>query len=98
MIWLETSDTSSLVEVMKSLIIGKKKPKAIEIPNGILKYLTKEWETLSAEDAENDKDTLKIYEGNFKDWGLLIIILIVIPVGLVRQCYENEHEYWNKKV
>ena len=71
----------------------KGKPKAIKITKGTLKYLTKEWETLNEEDTESDKDKLKIYEGNFKDWGLLIISLTDTPVGLVRQCYENEHEY-----
>ena len=32
--------------------------------------------------------------GNSKAWGFLIIRLLDIPFGLVKQCDENEHESW----
>ena len=35
---------------------------------------------------------MKIYEGNSKAWDFIIISLIDIPFGLVRQCNENSHD------
>ena len=35
---------------------------------------------------------MKIYEGNYKAWYFIIIILTDKLVGLVRQCDENAHE------
>ena len=35
---------------------------------------------------------MEIYEGNSKAWYLLIITLLDIPFGIVRQCDENAHE------
>ena len=49
-----------------------------------MKYLIKEWEIPSEEDAEIDEYQLKIYEGNSKAWDLLIISLIDISFELVR--------------
>ena len=57
-----------------------------------MKYLTKEWEIPSEEDVEDDEDKLKIYEGNYKAWNFLIIILIGISFRLVRKCDLNLHE------
>ena len=37
---------------------------------------------------------MNIYEGNYKAWDFLIIILIGIPCGLVRQCDKNAHYSW----
>ena len=74
MIYLEPSDASSLVVVMK-ILMGGKKTKAIERHTGILDYLTKEWYIPIEEDVEDDEDKLKIYEGNCKAWDLLIISL-----------------------
>ena len=72
----------------------KRKSKEIEGHKGILNYPTKQWEITSEDDAENDKDKLKIYEVNSKAWGLLIISLTDIPFGLVKQCDENAQESW----
>ena len=54
-----------------------------------MKYLTKEWEIPSEEDLEDDEDKPKIYEGNYKAWNFLIIILIGISFSLVRKCDLN---------
>ena len=35
---------------------------------------------------------MKIYDENSNAWDLLIIILIDIPFGLVRNCYENSQD------
>ena len=37
-------------------------------------------------EADNDKDKMKIYEGNSKAWGLLIINLTDISFGFFGQC------------
>ena len=44
----------------------KEKSKEISRHKGILKYLTKEVEILTEEEAGNDKDKIKIYEGKSK--------------------------------
>ena len=72
----------------------ERKTKAIARHKGILNYLTKEWDISSEEDAESDKNKLKIYEVNSKAWYLLIISLAYIPFGLVMQCDNNAHETW----
>ena len=41
---------------------------------------------------------MKIYEGNSKAWGFLIIILTDIAFGLVRQCDENAHYAWKSLI
>ena len=70
----------------------KENTKSITRHKGILKYLTKEVYVPTEDEAENDEDKLKIYEGKSKAWGLLIISLADIPLGLFRQCDENAHE------
>ena len=57
-----------------------------------MKYLTREWDITDEEYLEDDEDKMKIYEGKYKAWEFLIIILIDIPFGLVRQCDKNAHE------
>ena len=42
----------------------KEKIKSIARDESILKYITKQWDFTSEEDAENDEYPLKIYEGN----------------------------------
>ena len=71
-----------------------KKNKAISRHKGILKYLTKDVEIPTEEEAENDEDKTKIYEGISKKWDLLIISSTEINFGLVRQCDENTHDAW----
>ena len=56
--------------------------------------MTKEVETPTEDEAYNDEDKMKIYEGNSKAWDFLIIGLTDIPFGLVRHCDENSHESW----
>ena len=63
----------------------KNNTKEIVRHKGTIKYLTNKCEITTEEDVENDTDLLKIYEGNIKDWNLLITILIDIRFGLVRQ-------------
>ena len=91
--WMELSDTSISVAVMTSFM-SEKKTKAIVSHKDILKYLTKEWEITSEEDAEDEKDKIKIYEGKSKAWGLIIINMKDIPSGLVTQCDEDAHRSW----
>ena len=64
------------------------KEKAITRHKGILKYLTKEVEIPTEDEAYNDEDKMKIYEGNSKAWDILIVSLTDIPFGLVRKCDE----------
>ena len=54
---------------------SEKKTKAIEIHEDILTYLTKEWEILKEEDAEDDPYQPNICKGNSKTWDFLIISL-----------------------
>ena len=91
--WMELSDTSISVAVMTSFM-SEKKTKAIVSHKDILKYLTKEWEITSEEDAEDEKDKIKIYEGKYKACGLIIINLKDIPSKLVTQCDEDAHRSW----
>ena len=72
----------------------KKKTKSIFKHKGILKYLTKEVETLTEEEAENYEDKMKIYEGNSKAWYFLIIILTDIHFGMFRQFDDIAHDTW----
>ena len=53
--------------------------------------MTKEVDIPTEDKSYNDEDKMKIYEGNSKAWGLLIISLIDISSGLVRQCDNNSH-------
>ena len=53
--------------------------------------MTKEVETPTEDEAYNDEDKMKIYEGNSKACHLLIISLIDINDGLVWQCDDNSH-------
>ena len=69
-----------------------RKTKAIARHKGILKYLTKELEITSEEDAENNEYQLNIYVGNINTWDFIIIILIYIPFRLVRNFNEDTHE------
>ena len=70
----------------------KEKKKAIYRHKGILKYLTKQVEITTKYEAENDEDKMKIYEGNSKEWDLLIIRLTDTPFVTVSQCDENAHD------
>ena len=63
----------------------KEKTKAIYGHKGIIKYLTKEVEIPTEDEAENYEDKIKIYEGKSKAWYFLIISLADIPFGLARQ-------------
>ena len=56
----------------------KENTKEISRHKGILKYLTKEVEIPTEEEAKNE-DNMKIYKGNSKAWDFLIIILTDIP-------------------
>ena len=56
--------------------------------------MTKEIDIPTEYKAYNDEDKMKIYEGNSKAWGLIIISLTDIPYGLVRQCDNNSHVSW----
>ena len=58
----------------------------------ILKYMTKEVDIPTEDEAYNDENKIKIYEENSKAWDFLIISLIEIPSELVRQCDDNSHE------
>ena len=79
---------------MTSLTSGRKRIRKFRDKKGILKYLTKEVETPTEEESENDADKMKIYEGNSKAWDFRIVSLTYIPFGLVRQCDENAHDAW----
>ena len=70
----------------------KEKTKAIDRHTDILKYLTKYWEIINKEYAEDDPDKLNIYKGNSKAWDLLIISLTYITFGLAIHCNENANE------
>ena len=72
----------------------KGKTKAIVIHKDILKYLTKEVEILTEEEAENGEEKMKIYEGKSKACNFLIISLTDIPFDMVRHCDENSHDAW----
>ena len=37
---------------------------------------------------------MKIYEGNSKEWDVLIIRFTYTPFGMVRKCDENAHDAW----
>ena len=37
---------------------------------------------------------MKVYEGNYKSWDLIIISLTGTHLGLVRKCNENAHDAW----
>ena len=67
----------------------KQKTKAIVRHKETLKYLAIKWEIPKEEHAEDDEDILKIYEGNIKAQGLLIIILSDITCDLARECNDN---------
>ena len=83
---------------MASLMSGKKKFKAIAIHKGILKYLTKQVDIPTEEEAENYEYKMKIYEVNAKACNFLIISLTEIPFGMVRQCDENTHDIWEELI
>ena len=72
----------------------KEKTKDIARHKGILKNMTKEVEIPTEDEAYNDEDKMKIHEGNSKEWDFLIISLIEIPSGLVRQCDDNSDVFW----
>ena len=76
----------------------KENNKEIARHKGILKYLTKEVEILTEEEAENGQDRMKIYEGNSKVWDFLITSLTDILFGMVRQCDESAHDLWKALV
>ena len=54
--------------------------------------MTKEVDIPTEDEAYNDEDKMKIYEGNSKAWDFLIFSLIEIPSELVRKCGVNSHE------
>ena len=56
--------------------------------------MTKEVYIIKEDKAYNYGDKMKIYEGKSKAWDFLIISLIEIPFGLVRQCDDNSHKSW----
>ena len=72
----------------------KEKNRAISRHKGVLKYLKKQREIPSKEDAEHDEDKLNIYEGKAKACNFLTTSLTDIPLGLIRKRDENEHEVW----
>ena len=51
---IEPAYTSSLSDIMTSLMIGKMKPRHFQDAKGVLNYLTKQWETTNEEYEEND--------------------------------------------
>ena len=58
------------------------------------KISDKEVEIPIEDEADNDEEKMRIYEGKSKAWCLLIINLAGITFGLVRQCDENAHYAW----
>ena len=66
----------------------KEKTKAISRYKAILKYLKKEAEMITEYGAENDKEKMKIYEGNPKACDLLII----------RLYDDNVHDAWKSLI
>ena len=60
--------------------------------------MTKEVYTIREDKAYNYGDKIKIYEEKSNAWDFLIIRLIDIPSGLVRQCDDNSHESWKELI
>ena len=71
---------------------------AISIHKGILKYLTKEVDISTEDEADKCGEKMKIYEENSKAWDFLIIILTDITCGLVRQCDKNAKDTWKSLI
>ena len=53
----------------------KENTKAISVHKCILKYLTKQVEIPTEDEADTDEDEMKIYEGNSKAWDFLLVSL-----------------------